>query len=48
MRLDNVLAQPMAAELGVHPVSLEAVMTDVLAGRGRDSVMQGLRGSVHR
>ena len=43
-----VLAQPMASELGIHPVSLEVVMTDVLAGRSRDSAMQVMRGSVHR
>ncbi len=48
MRLDNVLGQPMAAELGVHPVSLEVVMTDVLAGRSRDTFFQSMRGSVHR
>ncbi|KAI3592274.1 Oxidoreductase [Cupriavidus sp. U2] len=48
MRLDNVLGAPMAAELGVHPVSLEVVMTDVLAGRSRDTFLQSLRGSVHR
>lgn len=48
MRLDNVLGQPMADELGVHPVSLEAVMTDVLAGRNRDAFLQSMRGSVHR
>jgi len=48
MRLDNVLGEPMAAELGVHPVSLEVVMTDVLAGRSRDTFFQSMRGSVHR
>lgn len=48
MRLDNVLAHPMAQELGVNPVSLEAVMTDVLAGRGHETAMQYMRGSVHR
>jgi len=48
MRLDNVLAHPMASELGLHPVSLEVVMTDVLSGRNRDNVLQVMRGSVHR
>lgn len=48
MRLDNVLAHPMAAELGVRPVSLEVVMTDVLSGRNRDSALRFMRGSVHR
>ncbi|AOY91965.1 NAD-dependent dehydratase [Cupriavidus sp. USMAA2-4] len=48
MRLDNVLSAPMAAELGIHPASLESVMTEVLAGRTRDAELQGWRGSVHR
>lgn len=49
MRLDNVMAGPLAPELGLRqPVSLEAVMTDVLAGRGHESQMQTLRRSVYR
>lgn len=48
MRLDNVVGHPLAEELGVRPASLESVMTDVLAGRGREAQMQVMRGSVHR
>ncbi|MGO4304583.1 complex I NDUFA9 subunit family protein [Cupriavidus sp. RAF12] len=48
MRLDNVLGAPMAPELGLHPASLESVMTDVLSGRNRELSMQIMRGSVHR
>lgn len=48
MQLDNVLHEPMAGELGVQPVGLEAVMTDVLAGRNRDAQLKVMRASVHR
>jgi NADH dehydrogenase len=48
MRLDNVLSGPIAPELGIHPASLEAIMTDALAGRTRDSFLTVLRNSVHR
>ncbi|WP_420994055.1 complex I NDUFA9 subunit family protein [Cupriavidus sp. 30B13] len=49
MRLDNVMQGPLAPELGLRqPVSLEAAMTDVLAGRGHESQMQTLRRSVYR
>ncbi|WP_064575006.1 complex I NDUFA9 subunit family protein [Cupriavidus gilardii] len=47
MRLDNVLSGPMAPELGVHPTSLEAVMTEALSG-GRETRLEALRSSVHR
>ncbi|CAG9178074.1 hypothetical protein LMG23992_03644 [Cupriavidus laharis] len=48
MQLDNVLHEPMASELGLHPVGLESVMTDVLSGRTRDSQLTVMRASVHR
>ncbi len=47
MRLDNVVGHPLAEELGVHPASLESVMTGILAGRG-EAQMRDMRGSVHR
>ncbi len=49
MQLDNVMTGPIAPELGLaQPVGLEVVMTDVLAGRGHESRMQGLRRSIYR
>ncbi|MGO4158628.1 complex I NDUFA9 subunit family protein [Cupriavidus sp. YAF13] len=49
MRLDNVMRGPIAPELGLgQPVGLEVVMTDVLAGRGHESQMLGLRRSGYR
>lgn len=48
MQLDNVLHGPMAGELGLQPVGLEAVMTDVLSGRNRDAQLTVMRASVHR
>ncbi|MGO4578581.1 complex I NDUFA9 subunit family protein [Cupriavidus sp. 2TAF22] len=49
MRLDNVMQGQIAPELGLRqPVSLEVVMTDVLAGRGHESQMQVLRRSIYR
>jgi len=48
MTLDNVLEHPMASELRLRPASLESVMTDVLAGRSRDTQLQPMRASVHR
>jgi NADH dehydrogenase len=48
MRLDNVLTGPIAPELGIHPASMEAIMTDALAGRTRESYLKILRNSVHR
>ncbi len=48
MQLDNVLEHPVAPELNLHPASLESIMTDVLAGRNRDTAMTHMRASVHR
>ncbi len=48
MQLDNVLHEPIASELGLHPAGLESVMTDVLSGRNRDAQLTVMRASVHR
>jgi NADH dehydrogenase len=48
MRVDAVLNGPIAPELGIHPASVEAVMTDAFGIGAREARMRTLRGSVHR
>lgn len=48
MRVDAVLDGPIAPELGIHPASVEAVMTDAFGTGAREARMRTLRGSVHR
>lgn len=48
MRVDNVSAEPMAPELGIHPLGMEAVMLPALAGFGSDRGMRAARMRMHR
>ena len=48
MRVDNVSAEPVAPELGIHPLGMEAVMLPALAGFGPDRGMRAARMRMHR
>ncbi|CAJ0791556.1 hypothetical protein LMG7141_02528 [Ralstonia condita] len=48
MRVDNVSADPVAPELGIHPLGMEAVMLPALAGLGSDNGLRAARTRVHR
>ncbi len=48
MQVDSVLNGPMAPELGIHPASVEAVMTGSFGIGAKEARMRALRGSVHR
>lgn len=43
MRVDNVSAEPVAPELGIHPLGMEAVMLPALAGFRPDRRLPGVR-----
>ncbi|MCO5400955.1 complex I NDUFA9 subunit family protein [Ralstonia soli] len=48
MRVDNVSAEPVAPELGIHPLGMEAVMLPALAGFGPNSALRNARARAHR
>ena len=48
MRVDNVSMEPVAPELGIHPLGMEAVMLPALAGLGPDRGLRAARTRVHR
>ncbi|MCL6466985.1 MAG: complex I NDUFA9 subunit family protein, partial [Ralstonia sp.] len=48
MRVDNVSMEPVAPELGIHPLGMEAVMLPALAGFGPDRGLRAARTRVHR
>jgi NADH dehydrogenase len=44
MRVDNISAEPVAPELGIHPLGMEAVMLPALAGFRPDRALRpGMR-----
>ncbi len=48
MRIDNISAEPIAPELDIHPLGMEAVMTATLAGRGPNGRLGDARSRAHR
>lgn len=48
MRVDNVSAEPVAPELGIHPLGMEAVMLPALAGYGPNPGLRAARARAHR
>lgn len=48
MRVDNVSAEPVAPELGIHPLGMEAVMLPALAGFGPNPGLRAARARAHR
>ncbi|MGD7412295.1 complex I NDUFA9 subunit family protein, partial [Ralstonia pseudosolanacearum] len=48
MRIDNISAEPIAPELDIHPLGMEAVMTATLAGRGPNGRLGDARARAHR
>ncbi|GCB04866.1 complex I NDUFA9 subunit family protein [Ralstonia sp. SET104] len=48
MRVDNVSMEPVAPELGIRPLGMEAVMLPALAGLGPDRGLRAARTRVHR
>ena len=48
MRVDNVSSEPVAPELGIHPLGMEAVMLPALAGFGPNAGLRSARARAHR
>ncbi len=48
MRVDNVSMEPVAPELGIHPLGMEAVMLPALAGFGLNPRLSAARARAHR